>query len=391
MSMLTNLIFAQKPITFSFPPHTIGGSKIITATLPSDINPDEYVLFDTQQNKAVATQKDGSNLIWKIPESELSQFHTYELKKGKPTPQTDVFKLVSDASQISIIQDGVKILTYQTALKEVPEGVSEAYRRSGYIHPLQTPAGKRLTRIQPKDHYHHYGIWNPWTHVLFEGDTLDFWNINGKQGTVKYAATLSKSNGPVFSEIEVLHEHVVLKNNQNKVALLELQKMRTYPINDRSYLLDLTFTYSCATDSPFKILEYRYAGLGWRTTEEWDNKNSTVLTSEGKNRKDADGSTARWCIVQGKLGDGSGGAIMLSHPANYNHPEPLRIWPENQYGRGDMFANFAPTKNKDWLLEPGKKYTLHYQFLVFDGQMSANEAEIAWQNFAHPIEINLNK
>ena len=30
-----------------------------------------------------------------------------------------------------------------------------------------------------------------------------------------------------------------------------------------------------------------------------------------------------------------------------------------------MFANFAPTKDKDWLLEPGKIYVLKYRLVVF--------------------------
>ncbi|MGY8792734.1 MAG: DUF6807 family protein, partial [Gammaproteobacteria bacterium] len=124
--------------------------------------------------------------------------------------------------------------------------------------------------------------------------------------------------------------------------------------------------------------------FGWRTTEFWNNKNSRVLSSEGMTHKNADGTTARWCIVDGKLPEGKGGAVMMSHPDNFNHPEPLRIWPENQYGRGDLFANFAPTKNKDWLLEPGKKYTLRYRMLVYDGEMTPDIADWAWKEFANP-------
>jgi hypothetical protein len=282
-----------------------------------------------------------------------------------------------------VVYNGKNILLgYQTALKEVPAGVSEAYRRSGYIHPLNTPSGKVLTRIQPKDHYHHYGIWNPWTHVLFEGDTLDFWNINGKQGTVRYAKTISQKNSKKYAQYEVLHEHVVLKNQKNKIALYENQKVTIRPVDTNTYLLDMDITYRCASQSPFHILEYRYAGLGWRCTQEWDNQNSHILSSEGKTRKNADGSTARWCIVEGKLGSGQGGAVMLSHPSNYNHPEPLRIWPENQYQRGDLFANFAPTKTKNWLLQPNQNYTLKYQFVVYDGTMTPEKAEKYWKKFA---------
>ena len=136
--------------------------------------------------------------------------------------------------------------------------------------------------------------------------------------------------------------------------------------------------------SPVLLLEYRYGGLGWRTTEKWDNKNSEVLSSEGKTRKDADGTTARWAIVQGAIDDAYAGAVMMCYPTNYNYPEPLRIWPEDQYGRGDMFANFSPTKNKDWMLEPGKVYTLKYRFLVFNGHIGKEKAEAAWQGFVHP-------
>jgi len=57
--------------------------------------------------------------------------------------------------------------------------------------------------------------------------------------------------------------------------------------------------FKCASESPFLILEYRYAGLGWRATEPWNKDNSEALTSEGKTRKDADGTTAKMVIVQG--------------------------------------------------------------------------------------------
>ena len=44
-------------------------------------------------------------------------------------------------------------------------------------------------------------------------------------------------------------------------------------------------------------------------------------------------------------GNDEGGIVMLSHPANYNHPEPLRIWDKKANGgRGDVFANFATDK-----------------------------------------------
>src|SRR5678816_2620607 len=57
------------------------------------------------------------------------------------------------------------LLTYQFKTVYPPAGQDTNYKRSGFIHPLYTPHGQVLTRIQPPDHYHHYGIWNAWTHL----------------------------------------------------------------------------------------------------------------------------------------------------------------------------------------------------------------------------------
>ena len=69
----------------------------------------------------------------------------------------------------------------------------------------------------------------------------------------------------------------------------------------------------------------------------------------------------------------------------------MRIWTLNTNGRGDMFFNFAPTKDRNWLLEPGKTYVLKYRLVVFNGKFDQSRAESAWQGFAHPPQITINK
>ena len=79
---------------------------------------------------------------------------------------------------------------------------------------------------------------------------------------------------------------------------------------------------------------------------------------------------------------------MMSYPTNYNHPEPLWIWPENSNNnRGDMFANFSPTKDMNWLLKPGQVYTLKYRFIVFNGHFAPTKAESAWGYYSVPPSI----
>ncbi|MDC0515702.1 PmoA family protein [Flavobacteriaceae bacterium] len=361
-------------------------NAIASIELDKDLlnSPFRLMASTASEKVEIPYQRNENKILWKTLTPDASYF----IEKQAPTTHSAI-KIAENEGQLEIYQNEIKIIGYQMAIKGVPKGVSENYQRSGYLHPVNTPRGKRLTRIQPEDHYHHYGIWNPWTHTLFEGDTLDFWNLYKKQGTVRFAEMLKKNTGPVFSEFEVLHEHIVLKNDADKLALNEIQNIKVFPLNQSQYLMDITIQYECATDQPFKIIQYRYGGFGWRTTEEWDNQNSRVLSSEGNTRKNADGSTARWCIVDGKLNDGHGGALMLSHPENYNHPEPLRVWPEDQYGRGDLFVNFATTKTTDWTFEPGKTYTLKYQLIVYDGKMEVASAEQAWNQFAKPLQYQL--
>lgn len=341
-------------------------------------------------------QGDHRILTWNVNTgTNKSKKRTYRLLEKAPATYNEV--IAKDADGAMTIQAGNhSLLRYQFQTVYPPAGQDTNYKRSGFIHPLWTPKGQELTRIQAPDHYHHYGIWNPWTHTLFEGDTVDFWNIKGKQGTVRFARFVSETNGNIFSEFEALHEHVAFKGRKGgeKVALNELQTIKVYqPANNSDYyILDITSKLSCASESPLKIIAYRYGGLGWRTTGFWDNKNMEVLTSEGKTRKDTDGSKARWCIVQGALPDNEyGGAVMLSYPGNYNHPEPMRIWVENTNQRGDMFANFAPTKDRDWLLVPGKTYVLKYRFVVFNGKFDKDKAESAWQYYANPPKITIKK
>ena len=331
-------------------------------------------------------------LTWMIkPEKNIAEKKIFELVKGVPSVFPPIKATMNDGA-LTIHAGERNLLRYMYKTVYPPPGIDTAFKRSAFIHPLWTPHGQVLTRIQAPDHYHHYGIWDPWTHVLFEKDTVDFWNLKGKQGTVRFSNFVSVTNGDVFSEFQALQQHVAFKKDgTEKVALNELQTVRIYnpAANEDYYIADITIELNCASESPFLILEYRYAGLGWRATEKWNKDNSEVLTSEGKTRKEADGSTARWCIIQGALDNDYGGVVMMSYPSNYNHPEPMRVWPEDSNTVGEMFAMFAPTKNKNWLLMPGKTYTLKYRFVVFNGHFNKEKAESAWQYYGKAAKVTI--
>ncbi len=349
-----------------------------------------------KENVDYQIENRGSRVIyWMIRQAEGTQRkRIFELVKAAPLRPSSHINVLDKEGSLTISSKNKNLLKYNYKTMYPPKGVDTVFKRSGFIHPLWSPHGQELTRINAPDHYHHFGLWNPWTHVSFEGDTVDFWNLKSKLGTVRFVNFVSVNDGPVYADYQALHEHVVFKKNGiEKVAMNELQTVRIYqPLDNQDYYIaDITIQLNCATESPVVLEEYRYGGLGWRATEKWNKDNSETLTSEGKTRKDADGSKARWVIVQGSIDQDYAGAVMMSYPTNYNYPEPLRIWPENMNGRGDVFANFSPTKDKDWPLKPGQDYVLKYRFLVFNGHYSKEKAEAAWQSFAHPPIITIKQ
>jgi hypothetical protein len=334
-------------------------------------------------------------LFWIVKQTQGTAKHVFELIQASPAKISNHITLVKDSGYLTITANNKNLLRYVYKTVYPPKGIDTTYRRSGFIHPLWSPYGDRLTRIQAPDHYHHYGLWDPWTHTAFDGDTVDFWNIGDKKGTVKFADFTSITDGPVYGEFQALQQHIAFlrrgpDKGKTKLALNELQSVRIYQpaANQDYYIADITIQLNCA-DLPIKLLAYRYGGLGWRATEKWDGKNSEMLTSEGKTRDSTDNTTARWVIVQGQIDKDYAGAVMMSNPTNYSYPEPLRVWNSKTNGRGDVYANFSPTKDKDWDLTPGHDYVLKYRFIVFNNKYTAAKAEAAWQYFAHPPVVKV--
>ncbi|MFH0759826.1 MAG: PmoA family protein [Bacteroidota bacterium] len=279
------------------------------------------------------------------------------------------------------------LVSYVHSETPAPEGQNPLYRRSAYIHPLRSPGGEVLTRIQPPDHLHHYGIWNPWTRTHFGTDTVDFWNLADGQGTVRfkeYTESHQQASGAGFTAAQ---EHIWFKGDGSEgVAMNELFEVEVHDSREKSYLVDLSSTLSTPLESGITLEAYRYGGgIGFRATEKWHTSNSTVLTSEGKTRADADGTQARWAIIEGETSvpEGRSGILFLSHPQNQAHPEPMRVWPADQYdGQSNVFFEFCPIRHREWVLEPGQSYTLRYRLVVFDGTMDAETAEMYWKEWS---------
>lgn len=336
--------------------------------------------------------------IWWILDgkTEPGSRREFFLYKDIPAAAHDVMTASLTKDNIILKKENSEILNYRKSTLYPPAGVDTAYKRSGFIHPMYSPSGNILTRISPRDHYHHFGIWNPWTKVKIGDHETDFWNIGSRQGTVRFAGISSVIDGPVYGGFTVKQDHIDFRAvRSGELAINEVWDVRawnTEPVEGvKAYLVDLTTFLSVAGNEPIVFVAYRYAGgIGFRATGEWNRDNSTVLTSEGLTRKDADGSRARWADINGEFRDkGNSGITFFSHPANRDFPEPMRVWPENQNGVGDVYFEFCPTRHNDWQLDPGKLYRLKYRMLVYDGKIDKDVADRIWNDFAYPPKVTV--
>jgi hypothetical protein len=301
-------------------------------------------------------------------------------------------KAITNDSFLQIEIDNNKVLRYNHAPVRPPEDADPLYTRSGFIHPLWSPKGAVLTDSHPPDHIHHVGIWMPWTKTRFEGREIDFWNLEAGKGTVRFAKFLSTTSGPVYGGFAAHQQHTDLTAPAGeKVVLNETWDVRAYSVGGPQkgcWLWDFISTQRCATDSPVHHSKYRYGGLGFRATRQWKAENSECLTSEGKTREDGHGTRARWCDTYGRTGPDWTGVTVMSHPENFRHPEPMRIWPKKNT---HAFFNFAPSQLGDWTMQPGKEYFFRYRFYVHQGKPVPAEIDRLWNDFAHPPKVKLEK
>ena len=300
--------------------------------------------------------------------------------------QSQQVTLQESTKGMDFLLDGKLVLSYQMTKEPVPSGIKEAYSKSGFIHPIQSPSGQVLSRIQPADHYHHYGIWGPYTRATIGGREVDFWNLGDEKGRVDFSHMLSKKQAGGAAELTVRQNHIDLKAPaQSQLAMAEDLRIKVKPADKGRYFVDYTSTLQTDIAGWILLDDYRYGGgIGFRATEVWGDANSTILTSEGKDRATADGSNARWILVTGQSDHSSGksGILFMSHNTNQAHPEPLRVWPPGQYeGKGNVFIEFCPIRHTSWEIQPGKRYSLTYRILVFDGELTVQEADNYWKSF----------
>jgi hypothetical protein len=414
----TKTIFSLLIISFLSFPHFAqntanlnvdsGNFDRITCPVSVDFSPIQYgieakdvqlVEFIGDKQRLIPSQYDKEkNKFWFIldgytPKETIRSFAIVQKTKKIKIQQIKILKK-NGALQLKFKKN--PILNYQFEITYPPKGVDEKFKKSGFIHPVYSPGGEVLTRIQAPDHYHHYGIWGPWTKTHINGRSVDFWNLGDQQGTVLFKDFLNETQGDIFSSFTAHQEHLDFgATEENRVALNEALEVKVWNLGtkNKSWLVDYTTSITSPLQNGILFDAYRYGGgIGFRATEKWHKDNTSVLTSESKDRLTADGTSAKWVIIEGasETKEGRSGILFMGFPDNKEFPEPMRVWPiDANKGRGDLFFEFCPIRHVEWKIESKKEYSLNYRMLIFDGEITSEQAEMYWQAFAHPPKVTI--
>jgi len=284
--------------------------------------------------------------------------------------------------RVEFRQGEALVMGYQKEPLATPVG-GEKFAASAFVHPFCTPGGFVLTTIQPSDHLHHFGIWWPWKYIEVAGKKYNTWEIQELQGAhvAREIKELPSTNNAI--KCWELHNETLIKSKQGepKVAIHEVVNM-TLHATDEATVLDLAIRQQ-AGDAPVTISAYRYSGFSWRGPQQWNKDNSTMLTSAGKGRDNANGTLARWVVVSGPTTNGMASILFLSAAERLaGGQEKLRVWGSaNQ--NGEPFVNFNPVMEKSLLLSDASPAVANrrYRVVAMDKMIDAAMAEAAWKRW----------
>ena len=301
-----------------------------------------------------------------------------------------VSSLVAEEGIITLKVNDLPLVHYQAEPLQNPAG-GDKFQGSNFFHPLKTPSGFTVTEANPKSHHHHhFGLWWPWKYIEVEnGRKVLCWELQKGDGLIE-----AKESTFIANRLTAKSLYTDRKAPGGPRTLLHETVLATVSdIIDKpaqGYWLDLEIIHEVTGDQPLEISQYRYSGFTLRGTDQWAGYKASVLTSEGlldkgiKHRKtpkqfisDTNFTSARWVRTEGPANESTAGILLMSHPSNHNHPEKLRTW-----GNREIFINFNPVQDKSWTFEPGKTYTRKYRVFIYDGNITAEEAESLWQSYS---------
>jgi len=281
--------------------------------------------------------------------------------------------------RIEIKSDDGVTFAWQAKPLATPIGGGK-FAGSAFLHSLRTPSGFEWTTVQPADHLHHFGLWWPWKFIEVDGEKYNCWEIQNAQGA--HVARSVKRLATGKSEWEFLNETIVMKSGAEPRAVIQETAQVAVTVDGDAQVIDISLRQK-AKQGAVMIVNYRYSGFSWRGPASWNKDNSTMTTSGGKGRDDANGTTAHWVVVSGPTPKGSASVLMMSAAVELaGTPEKLRVW-DSKAEKGTPFVNFNPVMDQPLPLDDTHPAVSNrkYRVIAADRVIDAAAAEAEWRKW----------
>lgn len=291
---------------------------------------------------------------------------------------------------LKLSHGGKPVLVYNTDLVGQSDHDNAYEPRNAYIHPAYTPKGATITGdFSRLSHPHHRGLFLAYTKTETGDLHPDFWNIQGGSGRIRFDRLEETTVGPVSARFISRHLWEALRREEDPLVVLdERWEVEVFsPPGTPYWLIELTSTQTAVGHS-MRLPPYRYGGMAYRGPDSFFPEGVEIArTSEGLDRVSGDQKPARWVDLTGPIRDGSteyGGAAILDHPSNRNHPTPARIHPTRI-----PFFCFTPSHDREIVLPVGEPVVFRYRVILHDGKPDEQLNERLWRDFAAPLAVEM--
>jgi hypothetical protein len=259
------------------------------------------------------------------------------------------------------------------------------HRRKPHLHPVATPSGQVLTRIEPPDHPWQRGVW--FVVKFVDGD--NFW----EEGDPKGWGVQRHTGPPQVSGTTVTGDLEWIRPDRSTVAIREHRRLDHVVLDDHAYAIDWDVTLRVPADavldrSPYMGVWGGYSGLAFRGRDDWHD--TRLLLDDGKPRDRVAPQRSRWCDLSGPTtgadeGQGEpGGTCILDHPDNPSHPVPFYATTRAGAGYGDGWANTvypAFLWDGPLTLAADDALRFRYRVVIHDGLWETADCDAAWEAY----------
>lgn len=297
-------------------------------------------------------------------------------------------RLVETESEITIYRGRDRVLVYNKVSPPLPEGMDTNYRRSGFLHPVLSPAGRVVTATFPFDHPHQHGVFSAWVNTQYGDRKVDFWNLVGGTGRVLHERVDRKfaDEKTLGFEVDLLH-----RATQSPAidVLRERWKITVSDVKD-GYCFDLESTQTALTDTPLVIEKYHYGGMAFRGPVGWLHPNdsglkkaeaiatepSDFLNDLGSERRKGNHERANWVALHGEIDGKTVSVTVLGHPGNLRAPQAARLHPTKPY-----FC-YTPCVGSAFSITKENPLSARYRYIVTDAAPDSSWLNEQWATFA---------